>query len=72
MLIEQDLEPEVPLEPETQQWSGATTVNNAIEGWRQNGWDDLSPVTSRRYENLWKVHIQKTIGKERIAALDSL
>ena len=26
---------------------------------RQNGWDDLSPVTVRRYENVWKVHIRE-------------
>ena len=46
-------------------WGGAepTTVNDAIEGWKQNGWEDLSPVTARRYENVWKVHIEKTIGK---------
>ena len=31
-------------------WGHATTVNDAIAGWRLNGWDDLSPTTTRRYE----------------------
>ncbi|HWD56455.1 MAG TPA: hypothetical protein VG346_15125, partial [Acidimicrobiales bacterium] len=62
LVMAQDFEPEVPSEPETQTWNQTTTVNDAIEGWKQNGWEDLSPVTARRYENVWKVHIEKTIG----------
>ena len=69
LVLGQDLEPEVPLEPESQAWNQTTTVNDAIAGWKQNGWDDLSPVTVRRYENIWKVHIERSIGKERIATL---
>jgi integrase len=69
LVLAQDIEPELPSEPETRSWGQTTTVNDAIEGWKQNGWDDLSPVTSRRYENLWKVHIKATIGKQRIATL---
>jgi integrase len=69
LVVAQDFEPEVPMEREAQEWNQTTTVNNAIEGWKQNGWDDLSPVTVRRYENVWKVHIEKTIGKQRIATL---
>jgi integrase len=69
LVVGQDFEPEVPAEPETQMWNQTTTVNEAIEGWKQNGWDDLSPVTVRRYENLWKVHIERTIGKRRISSL---
>ena len=65
----QDFEPEVPSEPETVAWNQTTTINDAIEGWKQNGWEDLSPVTVRRYENVWKVHIEKSIGKRRIATL---
>ena len=68
-MLAQDFEPEVPAEPETMTWNGTTTVNDAIAGWKHNGWEDLSPVTVRRYENVWKVHIEKTIGKRRIAAL---
>ena len=56
-------------EPEVRAWGNATTINDAIEGWKENGWDDLSPVTVRRYENVWKVHIEKTIGRERISSL---
>ena len=69
LVAAQDFEPEVPAEPETKRWNATTTVNDAIAGWKQNGWDDLSPVTVRRYENVWKVHIEKTIGKRRIATL---
>jgi integrase len=69
LLAAQDFEPEVPREPEAHVWGNATTINDAIEGWKQNGWDDLSPVTVRRYENVWKVHIEKTIGRQRISSL---
>jgi integrase len=44
-------------------------VNDAIVGWRDNGWDDLSPSTVRRYESIWKVHIESSIGRRRIATL---
>jgi integrase len=69
LVLAQDFEPEVPPEPETLSWGQTTTVNEAILGWKQNGWADLSPVTVRRYENVWKVHIEKSIGPERIATL---
>jgi integrase len=69
LVLGQDLEPEVPVEPETLAWNQTTTINDAIEGWKENGWADLSPVTVRRYENVWKVHIEKSIGKQRIATL---
>ncbi|HSZ36486.1 MAG TPA: site-specific integrase [Acidimicrobiales bacterium] len=69
LVIAQDFEPEVPPEPETKSWNTTTTVNDAIAGWKHNGWADLSPVTARRYENVWKVHIEKSIGKRRIATL---
>ncbi len=68
-MLVQDVEPELMPEPETRSWGPSTTVNDAIEGWKRNGWDDLSPVTARRYENVWNVHIKKTIGRERIARL---
>ena len=60
---------QAPPQPEQRTWAESTTINDAIEAWKQNGWDDLSPVTVRRYENLWKVHIKRTIGRERIAAV---
>jgi integrase len=69
LVLAQDFDPEVPAEPETLTWNQTTTVNDAIAGWKHNGWSDLSPVTARRYENVWKVHIEKSIGKQRIATL---
>jgi integrase len=69
LVLAQDSEPAVPVEPETLAWNQTTTVNDAIESWKQNGWADLSPVTVRRYDNVWKVHIEKTIGKRRLATL---
>ena len=69
LVLAQDLEPEVAAESETLAWNQTTTVNDAIAGWKENGWGDLSPVTQRRYENVWKVHIEKSIGERRIATL---
>lgn len=50
-------------------WGVTTTVNDAIAAWRDNGWDDLSPKTVRHYESIWRVHIEPTIGRRRIASL---
>jgi hypothetical protein len=69
LVMGQDFEPEVPPEPEVRAWGPTTTVNDAILGWRHNGWADLSPVTARRYDSIWRVHIEKTIGMRRIATL---
>jgi integrase len=69
LVLAQDFDPEAPAESETLAWNQSTTVNDAIEGWKQNGWDDLSPVTVRRYDSVWKVHIEKSIGKQTIATL---
>ena len=59
LLVAQDFEPELPTEPEVERWDERTTVNDAIEGWKANGWEDLSPVTAQRYESVWNVHIQQ-------------
>jgi integrase len=40
-----------------------------LEAWRDNGWDDLSPKTSRRHESAWEVHIRRSIGRRRIASI---
>ena len=50
-------------------WGPTTTINDAIAGWKANGWEDLSPATARRYDNLWKVHIRDVIGRRSIASL---
>ncbi len=69
LAITQDVVPEEPPEEANRSWGRQTTVNDAIEGWKLNGWGDLSPVTSQRYESVWRVHIQGTIGRERVATL---
>jgi integrase len=72
LVVEQEFLPDVPVAPapeETRAWGATTTVNDAIAGWRENGWDDLSPVTVRRYQNIWDVHIKASIGSQRIATL---
>jgi hypothetical protein len=28
-------------------WGSATTINDAIEGWKRNRWSDLAPTTQR-------------------------
>jgi integrase len=62
-------EPVPPPVVEAPRWSDRTTVNDAIRGWRDNGWEDLSPSTVRRYENMWMKHVHGSIGNERLATL---
>jgi integrase len=50
-------------------WGPRTTINDAISGWRDNGWEDLSPSTIRRYESIWRTHIKPSIGSRQIATL---
>jgi integrase len=50
-------------------WGETTTINDALEGWSENGWDNLSPSTVRRYQSLWKTHVRDSIGRERIVSL---
>jgi integrase len=68
LIAEQDAKP-APVPEEPRLWTGTTTINDAIEAWRVNGWDDLSPKTARHYESIWRVHIKPTIGRRRIASL---
>jgi len=62
-------EPVPPPVVEAPRWSDHTTINEAIEGWKENGWEDLSPSTVRRYENMWMKHVHGTIGRERLTTL---
>jgi integrase len=68
LVTEQDTKPAAVPE-ERVRWGPTTTINDTIEAWRDNGWDDLSPKTTRHYESIWRVHIQTTIGRRRIASL---
>lgn len=70
LVLDQDAAPEVVPDESSRPWGPATTINEAISGWKANGWDDLSPVTSRRYDSIWKLHIENAIGKKRIASLN--
>jgi integrase len=54
---------------EAPRWNLRTTVNDAIQGWKDNGWEDLSPSTVRRYENMWMKHVHGSIGNERLTTL---
>ena len=62
-------EPVPPPVVEAPRWNVRTTVNDAIQGWKDNGWEDLSPSTVRRYENMWMKHVHGSIGNERLATL---
>jgi integrase len=50
-------------------WGTATTLNAAFAAWKLNGWQDLSPSTTRRYESIWQVHIEHSIGLRKISEL---
>ena len=70
LVSEQEAKPAPIVETELK-WNSTTTINDAIIAWRDNGWADLSPSTTRRYESLWKVQIKDSIGRRRIASLSS-
>jgi integrase len=72
----EDLVAEVRTSPEPEleaksQWGSDTTLNAAFEAWKQNGWQDLSPSTIKRYESIWSVHVAGSIGRTKIAKLGS-
>jgi|GEM_PF-897004 len=54
---------------EEEAWGPTTTINDAIEGWKRNGWQDLSPNTVRGYEGVWRRNVRDSIGRRRIATL---
>lgn len=60
-----------PVPEERVTWGPTTTVNDAIRAWKDNGWEDLSPKTIIGYESTWKVYIDKSIGRRRIATLST-
>jgi integrase len=50
-------------------WGRDTTINQAIEGWRRNGWEDLSQNTTNRYDGIWRNYIAESIGRRKIVSL---
>lgn len=52
-------------------WGPHTTVNDAIAAWKLNGWQDLSPTTTKRYESIWSVQVRDSIGERTIVSLSS-
>jgi integrase len=52
-------------------WGPHTTINDAIAAWRLNGWQDLSPSTTKRYESIWSVQVRDSIGEQTIVSLSS-
>ncbi len=69
LVAEHDRAPVVVPDESTRPWGPTTTINDAIEGWKANGWADLSPTTVRRYEGIWRVHVRDSIGRRRVVSL---
>ncbi len=70
LVAEQEAGPE-PIVESGLKWNASTTINDAISAWQANGWDDLSPSITRRYESIWKVHISQAIGNRKISSLST-
>jgi len=68
LVTEVDRGPQTVIE-QPSDWGSSTTVNDAITGWKENGWEDLSPSTTRRYASIWKNDIEDSIGKRTLASL---
>jgi hypothetical protein len=43
LVLLQDMSPEVVPDEASRPWGPTTTINDAISGWKANGWDDLNP-----------------------------
>ncbi|HXY44631.1 MAG TPA: site-specific integrase [Acidimicrobiales bacterium] len=71
LVADQDATPATVPEESLGRWGPTSTINDALAAWQANGWEDLSPSTTRRYESLWDVHIRDDIGRRRIASLSS-
>lgn len=69
LVAEQDARP-APVLERSASWGPHTTVNDAIQAWRENGWEDLSPKTARGHEEIWNRYIRHSIGGQRIASLN--
>lgn len=68
LVVAQEEQPQAVPSDTSRRWGPTTTFNDAIEAWRENGWDDLSPMTARRYDGVWRTHIKDSFGRRRIAS----
>ncbi|HVB00399.1 MAG TPA: hypothetical protein VNE42_03955 [Acidimicrobiales bacterium] len=50
LIVKQSETPALIAEGPTR-WGPTTTAKDAIQAWKDNGWDDLSPKTVRGFEN---------------------
>jgi integrase len=66
--VQSDLPAVVPSDS-TRPFGPTTTINDAMAAWQLNGWQDLSPSTTRRYSSIWSTHIKGSIGKRAISSL---
>jgi integrase len=71
LVTQQEATPALVPEESPRTWGPASTINDALAAWQANGWEDLSPYTTKRYQSLWDVHIRDDIGRRRIASLSS-
>jgi integrase len=71
LVTAQEAVPAVVPEESPRTWGPTSTINDALAAWQANGWEDLSPYTTKRYQSLWDVHIRDDIGRRRIASLSS-
>ena len=69
LVLAQAASPEVVPDEASRRWGPIITINHAISGWKANGWDDLSPVTSSRYEDILRLYMRGFFGTRKIAAL---
>lgn len=69
LVAEQEVKPQIILSEESTSWGLSTTINDAITAWSENGWEDLSPKTARRYQDVWDNHIRSSMGRRKIASL---
>jgi len=69
LVTEQATDPAVLPRERENVFGPSTTINAAIEGWKKNGWQDLSPSTTRRYSSIWTTHIKNSIGRRTIGTL---
>ena len=61
LVAEQESSPATVPHDEARAWGSSTTINQAIEGWKENGWADLSPKTVRGYEEIRRASCRERV-----------